>query len=29
MVGEQSVHNLGRTATAVEDVTHQVQVVDG
>ena len=29
MVGEQAVHNLGRTAAAVEDVAHQVQVVDG
>ena len=29
MVGEQAVHNLGRAAAAVEDVAHQVQVVDG
>ena len=29
MVGEQTVHNLGRAAAAVEDVAHQVQVVDG
>ena len=29
MVGEQTVHNLGRTAAAVEDVTHQMKVVDG
>ena len=29
MVGEQAVHNLGRAATAVEDIAHQVQVVDG
>ena len=29
MVGEQAIHNLGRTAAAVEDVAHQVQVVDG
>ena len=29
MVGEQAVHNLGSAAAAVEDVAHQVQVVDG
>ena len=29
MVGEQAVHNLGRTAAAVEDIAHQVQVIDG
>ena len=29
MVGEQAVHNLGRAAAAVEDIAHQVQVVDG
>ena len=29
MVGEQTVHNLGRAAAAVEDVAHQMQVVDG
>ena len=29
MVSEQTVHNLGRAAAAVEDVAHQVQVVDG
>ena len=29
MVGEQAVHNLGRAAAAVENVAHQVQVVDG
>ena len=29
VVGKQAVHNLGRTAAAVEDVTHQMQVVDG
>ena len=29
MIGEQAVHNLGRAAAAVEDVAHQMQVVDG
>ena len=29
MVGEQAIHNLGSAAAAVEDVAHQVQVVDG
>ena len=29
MIGEQAVHNLGRAAASVEDVAHQVQVVDG
>lgn len=29
MISEQAVHNLGRTAATVEDVAHQVQVVDG
>ena len=29
MVGEQAIHNLGRAAAAVEDVAHQVQVIDG
>ena len=29
MVGEQAVHNLGSAAATVEDIAHQVQVVDG
>ena len=29
MIGEQAVHNLGSAAATVEDVAHQVQVVDG
>ena len=29
MIGEQTVHNLGRAATAVKNVADQVQVVDG
>ena len=28
MVGEQAVHNLGSAAATVEDIAHQVQVVD-
>ena len=28
MVGEQTVHNLGRAAAAVEDVAEDVQLVD-
>ena len=29
MIGEQAVHNLGSAAATVEDIAHQVQVVDG